>query len=315
MKIDRLLSITILLLNRGRISAKELAERFEVSTKTIYRDIETLNQSGIPIVSYQGLAGGFEIMEEYTISRQFLTLREITAIVTAVKGMNSAIDDRTLDGLLEKVRALLGKMDRAESVTSGAGMIFDFNPWNRGAEAQEKFNRLREAIEASTKVQITYVNSNGNESERLIEPANLILKGNVWYLQAYCTLKKEFRVFRLSRILEIEVLNERFGYQEAPSLESYEWNAEWTKGEVREITLIYDPAVRYRLADSFSSEQIRVLENGFAQVTSTFTVDEWFYGMLLSYGDHVRVEQPKCIAQEHVRRAKKIMELYINQDI
>lgn len=312
MKIDRLLAMTVLLLNRGRISAKELADRFEVSTKTVYRDMDTLNIAGIPIVAHKGISGGFEIMEQYTIARQFLTLSEIGAIVAAVKGMTSALDDSKLAALLEKVKTLLGKTDRIAGELQGTGIIFDFNPWGQSARAREKVNALRQAIEKSQRVAIQYLNRNGTESERIIEPSNLILKGYLWYLQAYCTLRGDFRVFRLSRIRELRILPEYFARREAPSLERYTWESEWSKETEVDLVLTFHPNVRYRIEDTFPPDRISAMENGSIQVKGRFAVDDWFYGMLLSYGDHVKVEHPDRVAKEIVRRAQKIIERYSN---
>ncbi|MEW9699532.1 helix-turn-helix transcriptional regulator [Paenibacillus sp. SI8] len=312
MKIDRLLAMIVLLLNRERVSAKELADRFEVSTKTIYRDMETLSQSGIPIMAHKGISGGFEIMEQYTINRQFLTLKEIAAIVAAVKGITSVLDDGSLATLLEKVMALLSKSDRLDGEIKGTGIIFDFNPWGQSALAREKINSLRQAIEKSLRVRIQYLNSNGTESERIIEPSNLILKGYLWYLQAYCTLRSDFRVFRLSRIQGLRMLTEHFVHREIPSLERYVWDSDWSKETEKEMLLHFHPKVRYRIEDTFPHERITMLEDGSIQVKGKFTDDEWFYGMLLSYGDYVKVEQPVSVAREVMHRAKKIIEQYSN---
>ncbi|WP_426450346.1 helix-turn-helix transcriptional regulator [Paenibacillus sp. S-38] len=315
MKIDRLLAITVLLLNRERMSAKELADRFEVSTKTIYRDIDTLSQSGIPIAAHQGVSGGFEIMEHYTINRQFLSLKEIAALIAAVRGVTSAVDDGMLDHLLEKVKTLLRKSDRVDGNSRGTGMIFDFNPWGQSAAARDKINKLRQAIEKSHRVSIQYSNRDGSESERVIEPYHLILKGYLWYLQAYCTWKKDFRVFRLSRIQGLQLMAESFAPREAPAIDRYAWDAEWYKEKEQEMILTFHPKVRYRVEDTYPPALISILEDGSVQVKGKFIVDEWLYGNLLSYGDGVKVEQPVHAALEIRRRAQNILERYANLDI
>ncbi|WP_438351164.1 helix-turn-helix transcriptional regulator [Paenibacillus sp. FA6] len=151
MKIDRLLAMTVLLLNRERVSAKELAERFEVSIKTICRDMDTLSQSGIPVFAHQGTSGGFEIMKQYTISRQYLTFGEISSIVAAVKGMGTVLDDSTFASLNEKVKALLSKSDKQQSEQQGEGIVFDLNPWGQGPEARNKVNPLRRIIQVMSR--------------------------------------------------------------------------------------------------------------------------------------------------------------------
>lgn len=312
MKIDRLLAMTVLLLNRKRVSARELADRFEVSTKTIYRDMDTLAAAGIPIFAQQGTAGGFEIMEQFTISRQYLSLTEITSIVSAVKGISNALDDETYAGLHEKVKSLLTQSDKRLSEQQGEGIIFDLNPWGQGPEARNKVNVLKGAIEETRLVRLTYMNMNGTVTTRELEPYSLILKGNIWYVQGYCRLRLDFRVFRLSRMQELDILLGTFERREIPSLDRYDWDSEWDKKEKTEISLLFQPQVRYRVGDSFPTNQVTVLEDGSLRLQGEFTMDEWFYGMLLSYGDNVKIEKPSFVIKEILQRAQNIIQLYRN---
>ncbi|RUT33537.1 YafY family transcriptional regulator [Paenibacillus zeisoli] len=313
MKIDRLLAITVLLLNRGRVSAAELADRFEVSTKTIYRDMDTLNQAGIPVVAHQGTTGGFEIMEHYTIHRQFLTLDEITSVVAAIKGMGTAIEDKNIDNLLEKVQTLLSRSD-LQATDQGARIVFDFNPWGQGPDAKSKVSLLKTAIERLQLIRFSYSNMNGTQTERMAEPCSLILKGHLWYLHAFCRLRNEFRMFRLTRMQDLELMEGFFVRREAPSLDRYEWNQEWSRHHIREVVLTFSPEVRYRVQDMFSPELITQLPGGMMRVKGLYPVDEWFYGMILSFGEQVRIEQPVEVADEICRRVQRILSLYPNPD-
>ncbi|BFH59630.1 helix-turn-helix transcriptional regulator [Paenibacillus azoreducens] len=313
MKIDRMLAMTVLLLNRGRISAKELADRFEVSTKTIYRDMDTLSRAGIPIAAYSGTSGGFEIMEQYTISRQFLTLDEIYSIFAAVKGVKAALDDQTLDGLLDKVETLLYRSRQEKEVghSVSAELLFDLNPWGQGVNTRGKVSQLRQAIGQSRKVKLQYINMNGSDSEREVEPCRLILKGNVWYLQAYCLLREDFRSFRLSRIQEIDVFEAHFTPRKLPLQDTYDWKPEWSSDARKStVRLLFSPLVRHRVWDTFAPDQISLYDDGSVCVEGEFSLDEWFYGMVLSYGGHIKIESPEFVAEEVVRRAQKILDLY-----
>ncbi|WP_342778493.1 YafY family protein [Paenibacillus sinopodophylli] len=304
--------MTVLLLNRGRISAKELAERFEVSTKTIYRDMDTLSQAGIPIFAHQGTAGGFEIMEQYTISRQYLSLSEISSIIAVVKGLGTAMDDKFYVGLQNKVEALLHKSDKSQDGHGSNSLVFDLNPWGQGPAAREKVNVFRQAIEEKSLAQFSYMNMNGSESERAVEPYALILKGNVWYLHAYCMLREQFRVFRLSRVQKLKRLEQRFERREAPALDSYTWDSEWPGQTLAEVTLLFRSEVGYRVRDSFHPDMVTLQGDGTLRVAGNLTVDEWLYGMVLSYGNQVKVEQPSYVAEEIVRRAYQIIASYEN---
>lgn len=306
MKIDRLLAMTILLLNRERISAGALAERFEVSTKTIYRDIEALCRAGIPIVSHQGMSGGFELMERYTIGRQMLSPGEIEALRAAVKGAASVLDDQTFADLSDKVQALLGGGAEAR----GPGVIFDLNAWSGHASTRDRVECLRQAAREALRVEVRYLNMNGKESRRLLEPAMLLMKGGIWYLQAYCLLRQEFRIFRLSRMLELRETGEPFIPKVAPAIDTYEWSDDWDSTPKIAVSLRFCADVRLRVTDTFEASLMTELENGNVRIAGNFTVDEWFYGMLLSYGDRVKVEFPLGIAEELVRRARRIVESY-----
>lgn len=312
MKIDRLLAITVLLLNRQRISAKELATRFEVSTKTIYRDIDTLSQAGIPIVAHQGTTGGFEIMEQYTIARQFLTLSEIDAMISAVKGMTTVFNDQMFATLLDKVQALLRPHDRMQSTIQSAGIVFDFNPWGQNPATRDKVNLLREAITNTYQVNLHYLNTNGIESERAVEPSALILKGYVWYLHAYCTLREDFRLFRLSRILELECTSHTFERRDIPDWDQYQWNSGTNEEQRQEVRLRFSPQVRHRLSDIFDPAWITVQPDGDIDVQGSFIIDDWFYSMVLGFGDQVQIQSPATLIPELIQRAQKIIDRYSN---
>lgn len=309
MKTERLLAMTVLLLNRGRMSAKELAERFEVSVKTIYRDMETLSRAGIPVMALQGASGGFEIMDRYTLDRHMMTPEEIGSLLSAVKGASRAIQDRTYDDLVQKFKALL-QSEKGLAESKEETVIFDFQPWGQGSTARQKLALLRQAIRERRLAGLIYVRQDGSDESRTVEPTALVMKGGVWYLQAFCRERNDFRTFRLSRMQELNLLAETFELREAPRLDSYEWNKSWSGGEETAVRLVFRAEARYRFGDTFFPEQITAHPDGGFQVEGSFTVDEWFCGMLLSYGDLVRVEHPPSLAEEIKSRAERIVRVY-----
>lgn len=313
MKIDRLLAITVLLLNRGRVSAKELSERFEVSSKTIYRDMDALSQAGIPIVAYQGISGGFEIMEQFMIDKYWLSIEEMGALVTAVKGINLALEDKETDALLQKVDSLLQKAQRGSMRDKREEqLIMDMNPWGQRSGIKDVMKFLRKAIEERRRVVIEYISSAGTSQHRIIEPVSLILKSSIWYVQAYCTMRNDFRVFRLSRIQHAELTQETFDPVAVPVLDQYQWDVSWSETSEVALILTFDLAARQRIADMFHPDEVKMLPDGSFQIEVMMKPDEWFYGMILSFGGLVKVESPDDVAQEVVRRAEQIMRRYRN---
>lgn len=311
MKIDRLLAITVLLLNRGRVSAKELSERFEVSSKTIYRDMDTLNQAGIPIVAHQGISGGFEIMEAFMIDRHWLSIEEMGSLVTAVKGINLALEDQETDALLQKVKSLLQKAQRgyAQDLREDR-FIVDMNPWGQRNGVKETMKLIRQAVDDRRRIVMEYISSGGADQRRIIEPISLILKGTVWYVQAYCTLRRDYRVFRLSRIQHAELTDVTFEPHQAPVAEQYQWDVSWSNTPEEALVLTFGREARQRISDVFHPDKVTMLPDGSFRVEVVLKTDDWFYGMILSFGGQVKVESPDFVAEEVVRRAEQIIGRY-----
>ena len=216
MKIDRLLSIIVILLNQDNVTAKELADRFEVSTRTIYRDIETINMSGIPIVSNQGRYGGFSILENYKISHQLLTLDDMVSIVAALKNIGNFAQNNNVGLTIDKISSLVPKDKKEEFNYYFNKMIIYDLPWGYriNPKDKEKFQLLNEAIVEERLFNIEYRDSYGSITQRNIEPMSLVLKGFNWYVFAYCHLREDYRFFRLSRIYKIKSLEEKFNRRE-----------------------------------------------------------------------------------------------------
>lgn len=308
MKIDRLLAIVILLLNNQKMSGKELAERFEVSLRTIYRDMETINQAGIPIISYAGKTGGFEIMEHYKLDRQTLSSEEIISIMIALQGVHTMLDDNTMELLIEKVQSLINKDEHTQLKKHSEQIIIDFNPWKISHNVQEKLQQIRAAINNSQQIQFMYTNSQGQDCPRTIEPMAVALKGFVWYVYGYCTQRKDFRIFRLSRLTKLQTKIQTFTRR---NVSIQEIEARWGLLQSNiQIKLLFKPTVKARVIDSFHPEEIEIQRDGTILVTTKCHEDEWIYNMILSYGPEVFVLEPDRLSSIIASRAHKILQLY-----
>ncbi|MFC5450517.1 helix-turn-helix transcriptional regulator [Paenibacillus aestuarii] len=313
LKLDRLLAITMLLLNRKRISAKELSERFEVSQRTIYRDVETINQAGVPIVSYAGNTGGYEIMDQYRLDRQFLSLEELQSIIAGLRGIRATVGDQEIGALLDKVGALVAKSEQDPIAALNNQLIIDMNPWRGEKFGKEKLNDLRTAIRETRLVSFQYMSSQSEYTERTVEPMGIVVKGFNWYLYGYCLLRNDFRVFRLSRMKAVEVLNRTFIRKEE-TLEklSYGWGKKEPPACIQ-LILHAQPNVRAQVEDYFQSEQIEELPDGSTRITAYQPDEPWLHGMLLSYGPSLRVLEPPHLAAIIKNKAKQIVQLYDNE--
>jgi len=309
MKLDRLLAITMLLLNRKRVSAKELSDRFEVSLRTIYRDVETIQFAGIPVVSYPGSTGGYEIMDRYRLDRQFLSIEELNAIVIALKGIRTTMEDREIEPLLDKVGAMLGKSehDRANAANH---LVIDINPWSSGEADKMKLVSLREAIRDQRVIRFSYTSGDGNQSSRSCEPMRLVLKGYVWYVHGYCLLREDFRIFRLTRIRDLEVTGPSFlRRDEPPQGELLRWGRR-THDSMLNLVLHFSPRIRAKVDDYFEPDEIEQQPDGTVVVRTARPDEPWLYTYLLGYGADVRVLEPPEAAAKLRALAEAIVKLY-----
>lgn len=310
MKVHRLLSIVMHLLTRKRVGAQELADLFEVSLRTIYRDLETINASGIPIVSYSGPGGGYEIMEQYHIDRQIVTLEDLNSVMTALKGLKSSLDDPELDKLIVKVGALITKSEQHRLDESGDTLLFDTNIWRGGHIDKTMVAELRTAARNRRVVSFTYINAEGRAEERLVEPIGLAWKGYAWYLYAFCRLRNDYRSFRLTRIKELKILGETFPNR---GVTLAELDKRWGSAQEQHPTplrLKFHPRMRVKVEEYFPREEIMELDDGYLLVETVHNEDYWLYSTLLSYGTDVEVLSPARVADELKQRAKAIFNLY-----
>ncbi|MFZ5352855.1 MAG: helix-turn-helix transcriptional regulator [Bacillota bacterium] len=310
MKIDRLLAIVILLMNRKRISAKELAEYFEVNVRTIYRDIDAICQAGIPVAAYQGSNGGFCLMENYKLDRYMLSTDDLSAIVMALKGIEFTLQDNKINATIEKVKLLINENTKTNENATHSRIIFDYSAWSSGQEYRNKLTALNKAIEEHLVIEFIYIDSQGNDSRRTVEPVSLLFKNYTWYLYGYCKIRADYRLFRVSRVRQLEVRKEKFEIR-SDSGDNPILKDEWTSRTKRvELLLRFSSRARVRVEDNFNEDEITVNADGTLDVKVTYPEDEWVYGMIMSYGPDVKVLEPGYIRESIIERSKKVIDLY-----
>ncbi|MBO1308035.1 YafY family transcriptional regulator [Enterococcus sp. 669A] len=192
---SRLLKILLLLLEKGKVTAPELAEQFETSVRTIYRDIDGLSAAGVPVYTTQGKGGGIFLNQEYVLNKMIVSAEEQEKILMALQEL-SLVENRQTDELLQKLSGLF-------RTTPSDWLEIDFSAW--GLESKTIFDPLKQAIFAQQLVKFCYMNRKGEQERRTVEPVKLIFKNRDWYLQAFCQLRQDFRLFKLLRIRELEV--------------------------------------------------------------------------------------------------------------
>lgn len=287
MQIGRLFEIVYLLLDRGSVTAGELAERFEVSVRTIHRDVEALSQAGIPVYTVRGSGGGIRLMENFVLNKLVLSQEERKGVLDALQGLR-AVNVEGASQALDKLSALLGAGDDWIEV--------DFSAWFTGDPVSERFQTLKDAILSGRTVAFQYTGVGGGASERTVEPVKLVFRGRDWYLLAWCRKRCDYRYFKLARMGE-PVAGEPFTRRHAPpSPEKQRRQAQ--SGELMEIVARIAPEMAFRALDEIPPEQRETQPDGGVLVRMAREENLWLYSYLMTFGAGIRVLEPERVRKK-----------------
>ena len=308
MKTDRLVSIIMMLLDKERIGAQELADRFEVSPRTIYRDIETINMAGIPVRSTPGVGGGFEIMQEYKLDKNVFSAADLSAILMGLTSLSGMVRGNELVNALAKVKRFI-PADRAKEIELKANQIdIDLSPWMGNRNIQPYLERVKTALQENRLLSFDYADRFGNKTVRTVEPYQIVLKGSHWYFQGYCRKREDFRLFRLSRISNLQMTRETFSprdYQK-PVLDF----GDILKTMQTTIKLRVQKSAMDRLLDYCTCEQAVPDGEEHYIVNFPFIENEYYYDILISFGDRCECLEPQRVRAEMKRRIQNMAALY-----
>ena len=310
MKIDRLVSIIMVLLDKERIGAQELADMFEVSPRTIYRDIDTINMAGIPIRSTSGVGGGFEIMQKYKIDKNVFSTADLSAILMGLSSLSDMMRGNELINALAKVKSFI-PADKANDIELKANQIcIDLSPWIGNQNIQSYLEIIKTALQDCKLISFEYIAHHGKKTVRTVEPYQLVLKSGHWYFQGYCLIRNDFRLFRLSRISNLQMKEGNFiprAYQK-PILDFEEiLETMQTTIKIRIHKSIMDRVLDYCIYEHFSPDG-----DEYYIVNFPFIENEYYYDILLGFGDKCECLEPLYIRAEMKRRINDVAAIYEN---
>lgn len=303
MKLSRLIETITILLYKRTVTAAELADRFGVSVRTIYRDIDLLSASGIPIYTTQGPGGGISLMEHYTVSRAMLSKEDQNSIFLALHTLKST--------RYPEAEAALEKLGSIFRTSVSDWISVDFSPWGANPNASDKFIDIKTAILQCRVIQIDYINARNQKSTRTVEPLRLDFKSQAWYLWGWCRKRGDFRTFRISRVKRVSVLEETFHRNEC--LARRPAPAGSGSGPSRSVVhceLQFTDGALYRLYDDYDDDRIQRNGDGTYTLQTDFPEDDWLYGYILSFGDSVKVIKPVHLRQIIRQKAQTIAGFY-----
>ena len=300
MKIDRLIRILSVLLQEEKTTAPELAERFEVSRRTINRDIEDLCRAGIPIQTTQGTGGGISIMVGYRMDRTILTSKDMQMILAGLRSLDSVSGSNYYSQLMEKIRA-----GSSEFVTGRDSLLIDLSSWYKDSLAP-KIETIQDAIGDRHLIRFRYYAPSG-ESERMVEPYYLVFRWSSWYLWAWCRDRKDFRLFKLNRMDHVCKTETVFECRKAalPDLS----NEKIFPGGIR-VKVLFSPEMKWRLVEEFGPECFTESDDGRLLFTADYTDMDNLITWMMTFGDKAEVLEPKEAREKIVQMAQKMITIY-----
>lgn len=308
MKYEIMLKILFYLLSRGKTSAVNLASRFGISSRSVMRYIEAISLAGIPIISETGRNGGYYIADSYKITDGFMTAEEFEALISAADACNTQLREKNLSSAIDKLRSVY-RPNKSISELKAGNFVIDFTSWNGDDNVRAIVDVIEKAIEESVTLNTGYVDKNGNKSSRYIDPHVLILKQGVWYVYAYCHVRKEFRTFKLSRILYASLTGENFIRKEVDvsDLTNKIW---FERDESEFVDLKIDPDAVNGVEEWLGVNSIYKGTDGNYGASAKLPVDEWLIEKITGYGGKVKVIAPERLKNAVIERAKEILNIY-----
>ncbi len=300
MKIDRLIGILSVLLQKEQTTAPELAEQFEVSRRTINRDIEDLCKAGIPIVTLQGSGGGIRIMEGYRMDRTLLTSRDMQVILAGLRSLDSVSGSTYYRQLMEKIQA-----GSSVFISGRDSILIDLSSWYKNTLAP-KIEMIQNAIENRQYLRFHYYAPSG-DSDRIIEPYYLLFRWSSWYVWGWCRTREDFRLFKLNRMDQVNVTGDTFICREVPLPDLSDEKI--FPGEIK-VKARFSPEVKWRLAEEFGPQSYTETEDGYLLFSADYTDMENLVTWLLTFGDKAEVLEPEEVRDKIREMAEHMIEIY-----
>ena len=299
MEQSRLFKIVYHLLEKGKSTAPELAKKFEVSIRTIYRDLDTISAAGVPIYATQGRGGGIFIMSDFVLNKSLLSEQEKEQILMALQGI-SATEHNQTDELLIKLGGLF-----QSKVTNWIEV--DFSEWYKNTPNYNVFNLIKNAIFNQNMITFSYFAQEGNYSNRTVEPIKLIFKNKDWYLYGFCLLRNDFRFFKLTRIKDLEISSDTFrrAVENIPKVETVIKNKNFIHAKLK-----FSPKVAFRVYDEFT-DNVSKDNQGNLYVNIDLPDNETLFSYILSFGDNIEILEPDYLRHSMKEKLALMLEKYI----
>lgn len=307
MKIDRLFGIMLMLINKNKVTAKEMSDYFNVSVRTIQRDIDDLTIAGVPIYADVGKNGGYQLLEDFKIDHSYFNTNEAKVLISFLQSLQESAPCMEVKSVFNKLINL--DMDNTQIDNRAEDkLVVKLNPLIGIGKFKSIADKITKSRDELLKLKIEYINSDFNTSSRVIHPYTMVMMGSIWYLYGFCELRGDFRIFRLNRIVDCTILREKFERVDMPKELPWE-NLLGSSRDTEEIVLSIDKSLQGKILEYFDINSCRI-DGERVIVSVEYPVDEWLYSMILSMIPSIRVIEPEYVRNEIINRLN--MGIHIN---
>lgn len=303
MKIERLLAITNYLLSNKRVTAQMLSVRFNVSTRTVMRDINTLSLAGIPVVTYYGPDGGYEILDSFKKDRQLVGENHFSYIVTALQGLQTAFDNDELNETLEKMQSIAPE--------GTADLILDFGVLKENSNTNDKLILLQRAIHIRKKVVFSYTNADNEEKNHEVEPVATMYKWYNWYLLCYCPKYDVYRIYKLVRMGKLSITEQGNSKLHSVAEAKKKWEQAEQKQKIIRVKLLCKSSIKAKCVEYLNGVIVEEYEDGeFLYEINVPENEHFWYGTVLAFANQAKVIEPPDLIEKICLNCNQILKQY-----
>ncbi len=298
----------MLLLERDIIPTSELAERLEVSRRTVFRDIESLSMAGLPIVISRGSAGGVGLMKSFKVDKKLFTPKDIQQLISGLKSYHQLLANRETAHTMTKLQSLMKDTEIGNPRWNNEFVTVDLAP-NRGNQSlRSLLNVIDRASNDKLYLLFRYIDKSGFETDRKAEPYLLVYKESHWYLQAYCEERQNYRVFKLARMSEVRISEEKFSPRNFAPLPMD--GSEWMKQDMVCVTIKIDKSIKEKVVERFGEDHIVARHDNHYIAKYSIADNEEGYNALLNFGHKCEVLEPASIRRKFIEYLQRITGIY-----
>lgn len=306
MKIDRILAIIMTLINVEKTTAEELARKFEVSVRTIYRDIDSINQAGIPIISQSGPGNGIGILDTYKIEKQLFSTNDISTLLMALGNLQVNINKQGITHTIAKIKGLVPS-EKKEELNFRANQIrVDFAPWISSDYTTQRINVIKTAMEKQVLIRFTYCDNLNNVTNRDVEPHSLLLKGENWYLQGFCRSREDFRTFNIFKMDEISLLDQEFIPKNLPSAKSPSFH----DTSMTMVTLRIHKSAKAKIISRFGDTCLTAEDEEYFIAKISVPISDLFFSFLYGFGCDCECLEPEEVRNQMTVYSERLYDMY-----